>query len=165
MAQPSGSPNRTGPRGGKGGYSRYKANNLKFGTPLPILLPTSPLHPQHVEPEPFSSFAAPSSSSSSPSSSTSIRYLLRSYLSGSSNGCINPRVVGTYDAMTRSVWVTDKAQRESLFERGFFGKGNLSRSDPSWAIRRAKELEGERDGHLSTLFFCESITLLGPWRS
>jgi len=131
-------------RGGKGGgYSRFKANNQKFGTPLPILLPTSPLHPDYVEPP--SRFPNPNSPAPA-SPSNGFAYLLRSYLSGSSSKAIQPVCTGTYDPLTRSVWVTNKEDREILFERGFFGKGNLSRSDPSWAIRRAKTLEGERDG-------------------
>lgn len=148
MASPAG-PSSAGTgnrpaRGGKGGgYSRFKANNQKFGTPLPILLPTSPLHPDYVEPPPR--FPNPHSPSAAPPSN-GFAYLLRSYLSGSSSKAIQPVCTGTYDPLTRSVWVTNKEDREILFERGFFGKGNLSRSDPSWAIRRAKTLEGERDG-------------------
>ena len=139
-------PNRA-PRNGKGsgGYARYKANNLKYGTPLPILLPTSPLHPDYIEPP--SKFAAAKQDQSKTNSATSrgLSYLLKSYLSGSST--IKPICKGTFDPLTRSVWITTLQDREILFERGFFGKGSLSRSDPSWAIRRAKTLEGERDGN------------------
>jgi len=130
------------PRAGKGGgYARFKANNQKFGTPLPILLPTSPLHPDYIEPPPRQP-GAPAATTSSVS--RGLNYLIKSYLS--STGPVRPECIGTYDPLTRSVWVTNRADREILFERGFFGKGNLSRSDPSWAIRRAKALEGERDG-------------------
>lgn len=48
---------------------------------------------------------------------------------------INP-VVGTYDALTRSVWVTDPAGAAILWRRGFFGKGSLSRSEPTHLARR-----------------------------
>jgi tRNA-splicing endonuclease subunit Sen2 len=141
---PAGAGNRPA-RGGKGGgYSRFKVNNQKFGTPLPILLPTSPLHPSYVEPSPR--FPVAGAPPTKPTSS-GFSYLLRSYLSGPSSKAIHPVCTGTYDPLTRSVWVTNQEDREVLFERGFFGKGNLSRSDPSWAIRRAKQLEGERDGN------------------
>ena len=39
---------------------------------------------------------------------------------------------GYFDAPTRSIHVTDKAFVRGLWERGFFGKGSLSRSEPTW---------------------------------
>lgn len=53
---------------------------------------------------------------------------------------IVPRCKGTYDPLTRSVFVTSPADRDVLFDRGFFGKGNLSRSEASWKTRRVKLL-------------------------
>ena len=50
---------------------------------------------------------------------------------------LNPRCKGIFDPITRSIWVTDPKDRMVLWRRGFFGKGNLSRSEPSWLVRLA----------------------------
>lgn len=99
---------------------RHLSNLRKFGTPLPILLPQS--YPR--KPQPFLSTFIPS------------------FLSQSSPiEC--PTCTGTYDPITRSVIVTDKKDIDILFQRGFFGKGSLSRSEPTWRERRLDIL---RDG-------------------
>lgn len=107
---------------------RRNANELKYGTPLPLLLPSSPLHPAY-----------------NGKGKQTPRSLLSSYLpSLGSQGdmLVNPQCSGTYDAATRSVWVTGETDVRILFNRGFFGKGTLSRSDPSWLARRIKVLKG-----------------------
>jgi tRNA-splicing endonuclease subunit Sen2 len=50
---------------------------------------------------------------------------------------LNPRCEGTFDPTTRSVWVTNRRDSMVLWRRGFFGKGNLSRSEPSWLARQS----------------------------
>ncbi|KAJ7050528.1 hypothetical protein C8F01DRAFT_1067807 [Mycena amicta] len=47
-----------------------------------------------------------------------------------------PHIHGVFDHATRSVWVSDRAQSFILWRRGFFGKGDLSRSEPSWLNRQ-----------------------------
>lgn len=47
----------------------------------------------------------------------------------------NPRCKGIFDPITRSVWVRNSRDKEILWRRGFFGKGNLSRSEPTWHAR------------------------------
>jgi tRNA-splicing endonuclease subunit Sen2 len=49
---------------------------------------------------------------------------------------INPHCEGVFDPTTRSVWVLDKKDVTLLWQRGFFGKGDLSRSEPSWFSRQ-----------------------------
>jgi tRNA-splicing endonuclease subunit Sen2 len=44
-------------------------------------------------------------------------------------------LVATLDASTDTIWVTQEASVRALWTRGFFGKGTLSRSEPSWWIR------------------------------
>ncbi|PGH09405.1 tRNA-intron endonuclease [Polytolypa hystricis UAMH7299] len=43
-----------------------------------------------------------------------------------------------FDALTSSVHVTDPKAIRALWEMGFFGKGSLSRSEPSWLEREKK---------------------------
>ena len=49
---------------------------------------------------------------------------------------LNPCCEGYWDPLTRSVWVTNPKDSTTLWQRGFFGKGNLSRSEPSWLSRQ-----------------------------
>lgn len=49
----------------------------------------------------------------------------------------NPRCEGIFDPLTRSVWISNPRDKELLWRRGFFGKGNLSRSEPTWHSRTA----------------------------
>ncbi|KAF7770575.1 hypothetical protein Agabi119p4_6549 [Agaricus bisporus var. burnettii] len=50
----------------------------------------------------------------------------------------NPHCEGVFDPHTRSVWVSRSDDVVLLWRRGFFGKGDLSRSEPSWHTRRLK---------------------------
>lgn len=78
---------------------------------------------------------------------------------------IRPKIKGHFDIHTRSVWITDDtapdsdtssssfssapsavtARKRLFFEQGFFGKGSLSRSDPSWKVRRIKHLREQAE--------------------
>ncbi|WVQ71078.1 tRNA-intron endonuclease [Cryptococcus sp. DSM 104548] len=95
--------------------ARHAANNRKYGTPLPILFPQPP------------------------SASTSV---LSSYLPSFATKPELLQAVGDYDPITQSVWVTDPKGMDILFQKGFFGKGTLSRSEPSWRERRVALLKG-----------------------
>ncbi|KAI0794017.1 hypothetical protein C8Q74DRAFT_1193999 [Fomes fomentarius] len=48
----------------------------------------------------------------------------------------NPHCEGIFDSATRSVWITNQRDSLILWRRGFFGKGDLSRSEPSWLARQ-----------------------------
>ncbi|BGP17582.1 hypothetical protein JCM10213_001230 [Rhodosporidiobolus nylandii] len=55
------------------------------------------------------------------------------------------RIDAVWDELTQSVWVTKDSDMMRLWRQGFFGKGLLSRSEPSWKRRvenRRAELEG-----------------------
>ncbi len=39
--------------------------------------------------------------------------------------------------------------REALWQRGFFGKGNLSRSEPTWRQRKVNEIDALRKGRMT----------------
>ncbi|KAJ6496806.1 hypothetical protein DFH09DRAFT_342926 [Mycena vulgaris] len=47
-----------------------------------------------------------------------------------------PQCQGIFDEATRSVWVSSRNDSTILWRRGFFGKGDLSRSEPSWLARQ-----------------------------
>jgi len=40
-----------------------------------------------------------------------------------------------YDPLSQTIWVRDSASVVTLWRQGFFGKGSLSRSEPTWWIR------------------------------
>ncbi|CAE6482159.1 unnamed protein product [Rhizoctonia solani] len=63
----------------------------------------------------------------------------------------NPNCEGVLDAATCSVWVVNKRDTLILWQRGFFGKGNLSRSEPSWLTRRVAQLKGPGKASASEL--------------
>ena len=49
---------------------------------------------------------------------------------------------GFFSPDTRSVHVTDSKHVRALWEMGFFGKGSLSRSEPTWLERETERLNG-----------------------
>ncbi|CAG8222639.1 unnamed protein product [Penicillium salamii] len=53
-----------------------------------------------------------------------------------------------FDKTTSSIHVTDEKSIKALWEMGFFGKGSLSRSEPSW-LAREKKRRGLHDGKTS----------------
>ncbi|KAJ5647331.1 hypothetical protein N7490_003703 [Penicillium lividum] len=53
-----------------------------------------------------------------------------------------------FDLATSSVHVTDERAIKALWQMGFFGKGNLSRSEPSW-LEREKKRRGLLGGSTS----------------
>jgi tRNA-splicing endonuclease subunit Sen2 len=131
------------PRTGKFAGQRGRNNNhFKYGAPLPILLPCSPLYPHAQQPDTSHDVAATSR----------LLAWMASALTLHSESPINPMCSGTFDPMTKSVWVTSQLDKHILFDRGFFGKGNLSRSDPSWWKRRVKVLQGGNSELVVQLF-------------
>ncbi|KAK0217988.1 hypothetical protein IW262DRAFT_1107826 [Armillaria fumosa] len=54
-----------------------------------------------------------------------------------------PHCEAIYDPTTCSVWVTNSPDALLLWGRGFFGKGDLSRSEPSW-LARQKTMRGKQ---------------------
>lgn len=60
-------------------------------------------------------------------------------------------VIGVLDTPSRSVWVFDQEQQMTLWRKGFFGKGNLSRSEPTWLKREINRLQLEKKGGKGTL--------------
>jgi len=57
-----------------------------------------------------------------------------------------PVISGVYDAASNSVWVHNMQEGRILWERGFFGKGSLSRSEPTWLTREVNSRRREKSG-------------------
>ncbi|KIK56665.1 hypothetical protein GYMLUDRAFT_76019 [Collybiopsis luxurians FD-317 M1] len=121
----------------KGGGARRNENNRIYAYPLPLIFSDSSSSPS-------------SSSSSSPSSLSTTTNRVRRSLLGliglSTTKVLNPHCEGYLDVSTRSVWVVTHRDAEILWRRGFFGKGNLSRSEPSWFVRQMKDRNTRRVG-------------------
>jgi tRNA-splicing endonuclease subunit Sen2 len=96
---------------GKGGARKYE-NNRIYRNPLPLLF----------VPPPQAGYVSPH------------RVLGLFGLSGVR--IENPHCEGILDLATRSVWVINEKDAMILWQRGFFGKGDLSRSEPSWYARQ-----------------------------
>lgn len=62
-----------------------------------------------------------------------------------------PQIQAIYDELTKSVWVHGEEDMVMLWRRGFFGKGSLSRSEPSWK-RRVENMLAESQGREKSEF-------------
>lgn len=108
----------------KPNYAKIHAKSLPLETyPLPAFIPQSPLSLLRIAAVILKQFFAP------PPSHPSSPY------------------VGHFSPESRSVHVTDLTHVRALWEMGFFGKGTLSRSEPSWLDReKARLKEGGAQG-------------------
>ncbi|PFH51048.1 hypothetical protein AMATHDRAFT_143567 [Amanita thiersii Skay4041] len=95
---------------------RRNESNVIYANPLPLLFET----PQYK-----------TTNFNSPGLGLSINF-------------VNPHCEGVLDSLTRSIWVTDSQHSLILWRRGFFGKGLLSRSEPSWLSRQRNTTVGKR---------------------
>ncbi|KAH6611530.1 trna-splicing endonuclease subunit sen2 [Trichoderma cornu-damae] len=58
---------------------------------------------------------------------------------------------GVWSETTISVHIKDEKSMRALWEQGFYGKGNLSRSEPNW-LKREQVQRGLREAHVSEIF-------------
>src|ERR1700691_6223642 len=74
---------------------------------------------------------------------------------------LNPHCEGYFDTATRSVWVSNEKDSLILWRRGFFGKGDLSRSEPSWLARQINARKSRAAGreYLSLKCLCTSLII------
>ncbi|KKY24189.1 putative trna-splicing endonuclease subunit sen2 [Phaeomoniella chlamydospora] len=70
-----------------------------------------------------------------------------SYLIQVINPPSQPTYNGYFSSATSSIHITDEKTCRALWEMGFFGKGNLSRSEPTWL---AREKEKKKTSELAT---------------
>ncbi|KAI0788795.1 hypothetical protein C8Q75DRAFT_719501 [Abortiporus biennis] len=117
--------NRRGPQG-KGGGARRAENNKIYGDALPI---TFPLSTDYNEDK-------------------SLSLLARGFRIGGT--ILNPNCEVVFDKTTRSAWTFSSRDAMILWRKGFFGKGDLSRSEPSWLSRQINALKAAKKGELTS---------------
>ena len=101
--------------------------------------PSKPNYNQlHSKPLPLDTFPLPPLIPQNPISILHIAYTFLSHLFFPPSSHPRPRIRGHYSTSTRSVHVTDSESVRLLWERGFFGKGSLSRSEPTWLDREMR---------------------------
>lgn len=110
-------------RGGKKGNARRNENNKIYEHALPVILDVGRV--QYTR-----------------SYTTNFLGLFGLSTSRIETPCINCFL----DIPTRSVWVTENDDAMILWRRGFFGKGSLSRSEPSWYTRQVNQRKAKAAG-------------------
>lgn len=79
-----------------------------------------------------------------PALQTALPSSLVSYIAGlvfTSHINLQPRALqAVYDVFSQAVWVKDARSVEMLWAQGFFGKGSLSRSEPTWWTRAQNKM-------------------------
>jgi tRNA-splicing endonuclease subunit Sen2 len=102
--------------------ARYKKPNYHLLHALPLPLTVTPLPPLI------------------PHNPLSLLHIVIAYLFPPTSSHPSPLHRGVFHASTRSVHVTDPETIKAFWNHGFFGKGNLSRSEPTWLTRRRRTL-------------------------
>ena len=121
-------------RGGKKGNSRHNENNKIYRHALPIILDVDRVQETRKY-------------------TTNFLGLFGLSLSRIEVPCLDCFL----DIATRSVWVTDSQNAMILWRRGFFGKGSLSRSEPSWYTRQVNQRKAKAAGSAYNLIFPFSL--------
>lgn len=107
-----------------------------------------PLHKIYALPAPIRIFPLPTFYPNNPVSLFHLVYTWASHIL--SPPPVEPSVIhnGLWCPETRSVQIKDPKSIRALWEQGFFGKGNYSRSEPNW-LKREHARRGKHDGHVA----------------
>ncbi|KAF1991267.1 hypothetical protein K402DRAFT_389439 [Aulographum hederae CBS 113979] len=92
----------------------------------------------HAQPLPVKVYPLPAFIPHYPITLLRIAYVLLSDYFFPPSSHDDTRYVGYFSPETRSVHVTDPVAVRALWEKGFFGKGTLSRSEPTWLDQEKK---------------------------
>ncbi|KAK4501772.1 hypothetical protein PRZ48_007581 [Zasmidium cellare] len=132
------------------------ANNSANGTPVKAANAGAPKRrPKkkgpnygeiHKYPLPLTTHPLPAFHPTNPISLLRLAYTYISQLLAPPASHPSPRYVGHYSQETRSIHVTDPHHVRALWEMGFFGKGTLSRSEPSWLEREKARVRLKHGG-------------------
>lgn len=109
-----------------------------------------PLHQIYALPAPIRTFPLPTFYPNNPVSLFHLAYAWLGQLW--SPPPAEPSVVyeGIWSPATSSVHILDDKSSRALWEQGFYGKGNLSRSEPNW-LKREQVRRGLQDAHVSEI--------------
>lgn len=113
-----------------------------------------PLHQIYARPAPIKTFPLPAFYPNNPISLFHVAYAWLGQLW--SPPPAEPSVVheGVWSPATCSVHILDENSTRAFWEQGFYGKGNLSRSEPNW-LKREKVRRGLQEGHVSEILTVE----------
>ena len=100
----------------------------------------------HSKPLPLETHPLPAFHPSNPISLLRLAYTFISHILSPPVSHPAEPYIGYFSPETRSVHVTHPEHVRALWEMGFFGKGILSRSEPSWLEREEAKLRRERFG-------------------
>jgi tRNA-splicing endonuclease subunit Sen2 len=100
----------------------------------------------HSKPLPLNTFALPSFHPTNPISLFRVAYAILSQFFRPPSSHPSAPYNSYLSLETRAIQVTDPRQVRALWEMGFFGKGTLSRSEPSWRDREEARLKAKRSG-------------------
>ncbi|KAI1452879.1 hypothetical protein F4805DRAFT_445877 [Annulohypoxylon moriforme] len=119
-----------------------KTNNHRPPTPRKV-----PLHQIYALPAPIRTFPLPSFYPNNP---ISLFHAVFAWVNQLVSPPIEPAVIhqGIWSAETRSVQIKDLKSVRALWEQGFFGKGNYSRSEPNW-FKREQARRGEHGANVA----------------
>jgi tRNA-splicing endonuclease subunit Sen2 len=100
----------------------------------------------HSKPLPLNTHPLPAFHPTHPVSLLRLAYAFLSQLISPPTSHPEHLYIGYFSPESRSVHITDPAQVRALWEMGFFGKGTLSRSEPSWLDREQAKLKAGGGG-------------------
>ncbi|THV82036.1 hypothetical protein D6D29_04938 [Aureobasidium pullulans] len=100
----------------------------------------------HSKPLPLDTHPLPAFVPQNPLSLLRIAYIYLSQLISAPSSHPDVPITGIFSSETRSVHITDQKSIRALWEMGFFGKGTLSRSEPSWLDREKARLKASKHG-------------------
>ncbi|KAH9909526.1 hypothetical protein F4778DRAFT_711763 [Xylariomycetidae sp. FL2044] len=131
--------------------AQQTGNSVAKTAAIPFTARGPPLHQMYALPAPIRTFPLPSFYPSNPLSLFHVIYEWVKQVAAPPPA--EPSVVhqGFWSRATRSVQVTDPKSIRALWEQGFFGKGNFSRSEPHW-LKREKSRRGSHHGHVAENF-------------
>lgn len=120
---------------------------MSFAIPsLPVNRPNRPRNAKpnpnqiYSKPLPFTTFPLPTLIPHNPFSILHLAVVFLSHYFNPPSSQPQPKLCGYYSQNTRSVHITDPIAIRFLWESGFFGKGSLSRSEPTWLDREMKRV-------------------------
>ncbi|KAK7415692.1 tRNA splicing endonuclease subunit sen2 [Neonectria punicea] len=109
-----------------------------------------PLHQVYALPVPIRTFPLPAFYPNNPISLLHVAYAWLGQLWSPPPKEPSSVHQGTWSPATCSVHITDNKAIRALWEQGFYGKGNLSRSEPNW-LKREQVRRGLEEAHVSEI--------------